>query len=1160
MALKLKSAVKKVFGNNEEIDRILALPMTQLRLELKQAFQDRSFTEENFNDFVERLSKVDDITKQIPIAKKAAVDREVASELDIELNSPAKQLLWGATLTRMMSAGKEPVARSRLWDQLQGTVGMHNEAISVSKIIAGSLQNDDTTFDWGQPGSWFYFDPHKNHINLDLYFMMLVGFEHIRAVHLHEIGHSELSVGFSGRMKELYEQVKHVIDPRTVDSDKDADGKSKKPKRQMKRSDQKEIALAVAEWQLRFKLWHMTEDNAVHQFAANMSKMMPQDFADSLNYIGVILQGYGELARGDDKTRDVKITTDMPVPKNAIEKDFFERMKKQQQEDANRQRDEAVRIRSTPLTDDQIKDIKAGNISPEIAARMFDEIKSTVFLAFFEKNGLFEARDKSWERFRVIPDDIRKAVDVSNVPGANGRDAFRYLVDLSIGMRGASADMMDLPVDPKRAGIYLEQRATLGGLSNVFSASAKPTAKDEALKILSGKDVLGAAASGVDEPVQTLIEQAAHARGIRNLQPKPSDRMLVHDPYATLKDSYRATVDSTSAERGRLMEHIWDVFLKPYADVLLKKKEEDFDKKMDQKQKQQQQQKNQQQQNQQNQQGQKGEQGEQQKGEQGDQQQSGGGEGESGEGGGESEGDDNDGDGQEQDGQQGGKKGQKSKQKSGGGDEQDDDQQGGGGGDPEMDLDDDLENDIGDMAENPGEKRDKENGTGEGQGQGKDKDGDKNEKSKSGGKGQDGEDKPENGEDGDGEGEGGEKGDKNDQDGPESEGKGGPGWDQDPNQKPKDPKKVGDMKNKNVVDEDLTEDQKEQMKQNAKNMADAKQGDLESNNAGNQSGLDLGKLAKGDWRDFNLRVQELSPVINRVAESFKKIRQEQRRTILQQAKTHEFMAEDGDVQSRLDKDKLLETKFKQASKQKMNIDDFKKMQEDKTATAESTIEMFIMIDGSGSMPSFQLGNGTTAMEVALQTAVINYMACRKAGIDAYILMWGDAEPRIIATPDTPLKVVGERLESFRKGINSGTDLAPAVVSSVETMSKHVNKNGTVSGSSHMLVLSDGDIGDYAKSVEKLSIFGKFAKNMSLDVAVLRPSGNNSETQMERAIKTVMNNSGNRIVGLLRGNDAQKVPLDLAHMMLRRVRAIRVKSEPDKEKRRRLKILHKKLKD
>ncbi|MEZ0223626.1 MAG: hypothetical protein ACAH83_03665, partial [Alphaproteobacteria bacterium] len=249
--------------------------------------------------------------------------------------------------------------------------------------------------------------------------------------------------------------------------------------------------------------------------------------------------------------------------------------------------------------------------------------------------------------------------------------------------------------------------------------------------------------------------------------------------------------------------------------------------------------------------------------------------------------------------------------------------------------------------------------------------------------------------------------------------------------------------------------------------------------------------------------------------------------------------------------------FKKVTKQKMTLEDAKKFRDDHIATTEATIEMFAMIDGSGSMPMLDLGGGVSAMDVAMQSAVINYMACRKVGIPAYIVMWGDSEPIVIATPDTPLKQVGEDVERYRRGTNSGTALAPGLQKGVETIANYRSKPGTISGSTHMLVYSDGDIGDPAPTINMLEFIGRDAKNLSVDVAILRP-GDGTGTQMEKAFQSAIDKTGAKLVGIVHGNNANEVPLELSRLMLRRVRNFKVKSELDTEKRRRLKALHRRM--
>jgi hypothetical protein len=332
------------------------------------------------------------------------------------------------------------------------------------------------------------------------------------------------------------------------------------------------------------------------------------------------------------------------------------------------------------------------------------------------------------------------------------------------------------------------------------------------------------------------------------------------------------------------------------------------------------------------------------------------------------------------------------------------------------------------------------------------------------------------------------------------------------------------------------------------------EGDLLRGGAGAARGVDLAALAKGDWRDFNKRMLELAPVVNRVADAYKAIRAEQRRQISKRATTHDFMAEDGDVLDRLDRDRMLGARFMQATGQKMSSDDLKTFVEDKSVHQDSTIEMSFMIDGSGSMPLVRLAGGVTAMEVAMQSAAIGYMACRKAGIDSFIVMWGDPEPLVIATPGMDLKLVGERLETLRNGTKSGTSLAPGLTSAVGSLAGHNNKNGVISGSSHLQIYSDGDIFDADDTMRVLEALSRHSKNLSVDVAVIGASGGRG-TKMAEVFQQVIDKTGNRVVGLLHGSDPRELPLQIARNMLARVRAIRVVTEPDIQKRKRLKHLH-----
>ena len=1083
MVFSLKKAAKNVFGiGGEEMDRIAELPMTQMRLELKNAFQDKKFDAPMFDAFVEKLLKFDGGLKdQIEIVKGAIANGEVESELDIEVNTPAKQLLWAAALTRMMDDAEEgPLAQKRIWKQLQDTMGVYNESIRISKMLSLSMQNDDVTYSWGQPGTWFYQDPIKNHLNFDLYFMLLSGFEYVRAVEGHEIGHSQLSTDYPPRMKELYEKVKQFIDPRTVDKDNSA------PPPQMGKKDQIALAGEVAEWQLWHRAWNGMEDLTVDQFAIDLTRLIrEQDFGDSMNHAAMVLRGYGEILRGDDLNKPIQITTDLPDKDDPIGKMIPDILRKRAEKEIQDKKDELEKRRkhmTSPLTPADIKDINNGKISLEVAEKMYEEITRASLLSGYVKNGLFTDKEDNWERFRVYKGDINKTVDMSKVPDANGRDAFTYLCDLC--------------------------------------------------------------SEGPDS--------------IRLTQPQPQDRMLERNGK-TVKESYKEVVAETTKKRGETMQKIWDLLIKPYADVLIEEFKQQTKKNLDQK----------------NQQGQGNQKGNQQGQGQGQGQSQGQGQGQPGQGQGQGQGQGEPqgggggtpdmskgmqpGEGGGQGDQSGGGKDQKDQkdQKGGGGqgdkqekgDKSDDKNQSGGGGEEEdntpQDMDETLKDQVGNMAENPHEKEAKDQA-----------------ENKKDGKGNDGKD-PQDGKDGAGkdgkpegqDGQEGQDGKPEPKPGKDKDGKGGPGWGQDQNQQSQ-PIKVGDMKNKSVAKEELSKEEKEAMKEAAKNMPKVDPNAMTSQ-AGNQRGVDLAALAKGDYKDFHRRCLELAPIINMRRAAWKKIKEQQRRQYLQKSKRHDYLPPDGDIQDRLDVDKVLEAKFKKATKQKMTSDDAKKFQDDDIFTTESAIKSIGMIDGSGSMTTINLGSGVSAMDVAMQAAVIDYMAARLEGIPSWIVMWGDSVPIIVASPDMPLKKVGENVETYRNGTNSGTSLRPGLIKMVETAADFKTPPGTISGSLHIQVYSDGDIGDYKPTTGALRTIAKNAKHMSVDVAVLKQASA-PHTQMEEAFEEVIKDGGARYIGVTRGSNPQEVALELGRQQLRRVRSFNVKPEPDDEQRRRLQQLKRKL--
>ncbi|MDD9900147.1 MAG: VWA domain-containing protein, partial [Alphaproteobacteria bacterium] len=563
-------------------------------------------------------------------------------------------------------------------------------------------------------------------------------------------------------------------------------------------------------------------------------------------------------------------------------------------------------------------------------------------------------------------------------------------------------------------------------------------------------------------------------KGIHSMQPKISHRYF--------KGREKKEIEKAAKRRIHMNEHIWDVYLKKFADVLIDKYEEKVEEAL----KQQQQQ--------------------QQGGPDGDDDGNGGpGDDQNGSG---SPGGDQSGSGwgdDAQNGQSGGSgSGQKPSQGNG--------PSGSGSGKKKKPVNDDLKDQIDDIAN-----------------KGKDE-----KKGQKPGKKQNGWDKG--------------KQPKRDPGAPE--------------------KRVGDKKKEAVVD-----DKKKRGGQGNGNEGDGRgdrpnkplpeQGDT---GVGDQAGqgreVDLAGLAKGDWKEFQRRCLELAPVISRMRQWNRKIRDEQKKRVAKSStKVHDYTPIDGDFADRLDRDRVMETKMRQAAGQPPSEEGLKKFFDDESSTVSASIEKFYMIDGSGSMQYVQMGNGVTAMDTAIQSAVIGFMADVQEGIDAYIMIWGDdplTDRHILAAPGMDLKKVGENLEQFRNGTGGGTSLEPGLVNAIERMAKHRSKPGTISGTSHVLVYSDGDIYDVEPTQRVLEKMAR-TTNMSVDVAVLRdPAHKDHITSMETTFEDVRKSTGAKNLGVVRGHDPNEIPLDLGRLMLRRLKQFKVKTEPDVEKRKRMRQLHTKV--
>lgn len=368
---------------SRRLDEILRLPLTQPRIALTGALQQGAMSPQQLHAVMNYLTQDPAAKAELPNVMAALSTG--ALERAPNLQRPSCQLLWASALIFLQAnpdmqqvwpkpARAAQLAQTKLWQQLVDSPRANTEMVRHAFHIAEGVRNTDTRMGWGPPGSWFYFDPQKNRINIDFLYSLVAGFEHTRSVIMHEIGHSELSVAFPPRMGELRREIQEI---------KDRTGTGK-----MKQVDYKAMRRADAEWQLYMRFFNSAEDNCVNRFATNMGDRGVQDYGYSLNQIVVTIAGTGPIANrsisrdGDKQTGSTKV-----------------------------------------------KEAAAGEDS---AMARFANICRLVNMSFFQNNGLMPNDDAAWRTVGVDTDWIRA------LPGATPphKDALEEILAMCRGPKG----------------------------------------------------------------------------------------------------------------------------------------------------------------------------------------------------------------------------------------------------------------------------------------------------------------------------------------------------------------------------------------------------------------------------------------------------------------------------------------------------------------------------------------------------------------------------------------------------------------------------------------------------------------------------------------------------------------------------------------------------
>ena len=264
---------------------------------------------------------------------------------------------------------------------------------------------------------------------------------------------------------------------------------------------------------------------------------------------------------------------------------------------------------------------------------------------------------------------------------------------------------------------------------------------------------------------------------------------------------------------------------------------------------------------------------------------------------------------------------------------------------------------------------------------------------------------------------------------------------------------------------------------------------MPSDQAGDQSGKSLDEIARMDWNNFPAIVRELQGHIHQVARLLRKIREQQVQKEIRRSADLELFPE-GKELDRLDMEAHRELIKKMKSGQPIEERDLHRFQKNEEFDDPTIIDLVLLIDGSGSMDTGSHNqNRTTAtpMEIALLTATIIYEAAQVAGVEAkaHIAIWGDDNPIVIAEPGDDPHKVSERISKFRKGTGSGTKLEPSLKSLAEIKAEEKPKGQTKTGFTHVVIISDGDIGDPEPAQKAVETILDSSDHVTIDAAIIK---------------------------------------------------------------------------
>lgn len=299
--------------------------------------------------------------------------------------------------------------------------------------------------------------------------------------------------------------------------------------------------------------------------------------------------------------------------------------------------------------------------------------------------------------------------------------------------------------------------------------------------------------------------------------------------------------------------------------------------------------------------------------------------------------------------------------------------------------------------------------------------------------------------------------------------------------------------------------------------------------------ITLADLSKDSWLDLSARIEELDPWIDPIVDDFVYVRKQQIQLVARLSRELELLPSGGDPFERLDWDAYLKLREKLATKQPVKVEDFERWKEDELFPEPTTVEAFVLGDGTVST-SFNLSKGGgPRINAILQTMAILREAGNCAAFDTYAGMFRSNGIDMLASPGDSDEKVGANFDRVPKNLTGGeTNLAPALREAIEKLAEpdtdEEGGSNRFAGMTHFLIIGDGGLEDIEAATKVITMLFRQECAISIDIAVLNKDTN---TKMNKLVNAVKDDNPGAAISIVTSDDANDIPGLLADMVKER---------------------------